>query len=561
MGRELTRILALPVRKGWAGRELPPRTAALAGRLRPIQIEALAELETMEAPKGLFGEIGAGHGKTIPSLLAGYVLRIVGDKCIVIVPPDLVRKTQRDLETWRHRFPEGEGYWPKIMSSGLLSHPKHSGDLRALMPRLIVIDEAHQFAEPTSARTRRLIDYFVSFPDTRLVALSGTLSGKQIKRMAHLSELVLRDWSFLPTDRHTLETWATVLDYGAEPAPGAVKYLAPLAALAPHTEAPERHSSPFLRASGAEKDAGVEKARRGYTQRRITVPGVVATADAGVGASLYFRAWRPKVSEAVGFAINRLKEDWVLPDGTEIVAASDLHRHAITLSCGFYYKPIYSAVEDGPSVEEWMQARLEWGRALRRQLLYLTGYVGLDSPSLVIEACKDGRAHRDTIRAWQRWEEMAPLVKVSRETVWLDRGIVKQAVEAAQSRDRCLIWYSSKAIEEEFSRLGMTVHGAGSNEPDPGLSHAALSIHAHGTGKNLQAWAENILVEPPEGPQLAEQLIARTHRPGQRADAVYVDFAEQTWALRAKVYKLRRAARYLEETSVQAQRLCYGSWL
>lgn len=108
MGRELTRILALPVRKGWAGRELPPRTAVLAGRLRAIQIEALAELETMEAPKGLFGEIGAGHGKTIPSLLAGYVTQTLGDKCLLIVPPDLVRKTQRDLETWRHRFPEGK---------------------------------------------------------------------------------------------------------------------------------------------------------------------------------------------------------------------------------------------------------------------------------------------------------------------------------------------------------------------------------------------------------------------------------------------------------------------
>jgi hypothetical protein len=529
--------------------------------LRAIQIEALAELESMEAPKGLFGEIGAGHGKTIPSLLAGYVLRIPGDKCLLIVPPDLVTKTHRDLAAWKHKFPEAEGYWPKIMSSGTLSHPKHSEDLRKAMPRLIVIDEAHQFAEPNSARTRRLIDYMVGFPDTRLVVLSGTLSGKQIKRMAHLSEMVLREYSFLPTDRHTLETWATVLDYDAEPAPGAIKYLAPLAALAPAPEPSERPSRPFAAASGAVDTSGVERVRRGYTARRITVPGVVATADAGVGTSLYFRAWRPPVNAAVTHALKRLKEEWVLPDGTEIVAASDLHRHAITLSCGFYYRPIYSAIEGGPSIEEWLAARLEWGRALRRQLLYITGYVGLDSPSLVIEACKDGRAHRDTIRAWQRWEEIGPQVSVSRETIWLDYGVIENAIEMAQSRDRCLLWYSSKAIEEALSARGIPVYGAGTNEPAPSVPHAALSIHAHGTGKNLQAWADNILIEPPEGPQLAEQLIARTHRPGQQADAVYVDFPEQTWAMRVRLHKLRKAAKYLEETGVQRQRLRYGTWL
>jgi len=561
MGRELQRIVALPVREPWAGRELPPRTAAVAKRLRPIQIEALAELETATAPKGLFGEIGAGHGKTIPSILAGYVTQTPGKHFLLIVPPDLYNKTLRDLRAWSLKFPEAEGFWPEVLSSGTLSHPKHAQVIFDKMPRLIVIDEAHQFADPTTARTRRLIEYFQRYPDTRLVVLSGTLSGKQIGRMAHLAELVLRENSFLPRCNDTLETWATVLDYGAEPAPGAVKYLEPLARLAPPPEAPQRPLGAFAAAARARDTDGIERVRRGYTQRRVSTPGVVATADSGVGVSLYFRSWRPRVPEEVTTALRILKEKWETPDGTELVAAADLHRHAITLSCGFFYKPIYKQAEGGPSLADWMQIRLEWGRALRRQLLYITGYCGLDSPSLVIQACKDGRAHRDTIRAWEAWEAVQDLVVVERETVWLTKQIVEQAVEHLQSKDRGLLWFASTAIGEQLAAMGVPTFGAGTDQPPDHLSHAALSMHAHGTGKNLQAWNENLLIEPPLGPQLAEQVIARTHRPGQRADAVYVDLPEQTWLTRAKLHTLKRAARYLEETSIQNQRLCYGTWL
>jgi hypothetical protein len=42
---------------------------------------------------------------------------------------------------------------------------------------------------------------------------------------------------------------------------------------------------------------------------------------------------------------------------------------------------------------------------------------------------------------------------------------------------------------------------------------------------------------------------------------VYVDFPEQTWAMRVRLHKLRKAAKYLEETGVQRQRLRYGTWL
>lgn len=564
MGRELQRILALPVRVPWAGRALPPRTAAVASRLRPVQIEALAELETAAAPRGLFGEIGAGHGKTIPSILAGYVTGTPGDRVLLIVPPDLYSKTLRDLRTWSLRFPEAEGHWPEVLSSSTLSHPKHATAIFDRMPRLIVIDEAHQFADPTTARTRRLIEYFQQYPDTRLVVLSGTLSGKQIKRMAHLSELVLRDHSFLPRDNNTLDTWATVLDYGSEPAPGAVKYLEPLARLAPPLERPQRPLGAFAAAAGARTTGhdteGIERVRRGYTQRRVSTPGVVATADSGVGVSLCFRAWRPSVPSEIHTALRELKEKWITPDGTELVSASDLHRHAITLSCGFCYRPIYRKAEEGPELDEWMNIRLEWGRALRRQLLYIQGYSGLDSPSLVIQACKEGRAHRDTIRAWEAWEAVENAIVVERETIWLTKSVLAQAVETVQKRDRAILWFSSTAIGEELERIGFPTFGAGTEQPSDRLSHVALSMHAHGTGKNLQAWAENLLIEPPLSEQLAEQVLARTHRPGQPADTVYVDMPEQTWATRAKLHTLRRKARYLEETGVQSQRLCYGTW-
>jgi hypothetical protein len=85
------------------------------------------------------------------------------------------------------------------------------------------------------------------------------------------------------------------------------------------------------------------------------------------------------------------------------------------------------------------------------------------------------------------------------------------------------------------------------------------SIPAHGTGKNLQRYARNLVIHPPSGGDTWEQLIARTHRPGQEADEVRFDVYLHAFELRKAFDDARRLARYLEDTTSQPQKLLYAN--
>ena len=84
-----------------------------------------------------------------------------------------------------------------------------------------------------------------------------------------------------------------------------------------------------------------------------------------------------------------------------------------------------------------------------------------------------------------------------------------------------------------------------------------MSIRAHGTGRNLQAWHENIIAHPLADPSTYEQLIARTHRQGQESGEVTVT------AFHYSIFgsALRRAikqAHVVQDSTQQPMRLCYA---
>jgi hypothetical protein len=55
-----------------------------------------------------------------------------------------------------------------------------------------------------------------------------------------------------------------------------------------------------------------------------------------------------------------------------------------------------------------------------------------------------------------------------------------------------------------------------------------------------------------------EQTIARTHRPGQEADDVYVDIFQHTDELETAYFSAVLDARYIEATQGQKQKLLYA---
>lgn len=536
---EMSRILDLPVRDG--APPPGPRTRPLLNRLWPIQAEILAELEAAPPPRGVIASVGAGHGKTRPSVLAGYVLDI--KEWILIVPATLVGKTNRDIAALVPLFPEMRDYLPKVVSAELISSVKRSNLLNKLAPKLIVIDEAHTFANPTAARSKRLLNYMIHNPDTRLVAMSGTLDQGDIERIEMIAELVFREGSFLPLDRGALKRWGSVLNEGSEPADTDVQLVTPLLEWAAAQAEPPA-------TFGSVQD----RLRWAYKIRRITTPGYVATSDSVVKTGLEIVYWKPPAPMSIQTALGVLRDKWELPDGSQIVDALEYHRHASTLAMGFY-----ATIDYGEQPEEWLEARREWSRAVNRQINYIRGYPNLDSPARVARAAECGIAHPDVNKAYEAWAAVRDSVEPSRAVTWLDTSVVEAAARYVQEQGRGILWYSSKAVEAQLRRF-MPTFGAGTQEPPSNVPVFAASIRSHGTGKNLQAWDWQLVLEPPSNALTWEQLIARTHREGQRSDTVSVEIAAHAWPLRARIYAALRSAKHAETVGTQRQRLLLATW-
>jgi hypothetical protein len=74
-----------------------------------------------------------------------------------------------------------------------------------------------------------------------------------------------------------------------------------------------------------------------------------------------------------------------------------------------------------------------------------------------------------------------------------------------------------------YGAKGLTTDGEFIDDANPKRC-AILSVDANKEGRNLQSkWSRNLLVTPPPGSDELQQIIARTHRPGQTADEVEVD--------------------------------------
>lgn len=556
MTPELRRILDLPRRPPAPPTDLPPRTASLGG-LWPCQAWALAELETGEAPRGLFAPLGVGHGKTLISVLAPYVADV--RDAVLLVPGGLVPKTRTAVAEVGRDYPHVRDHLPRVLSLDALSRPKGARLLLDSAPGMVVVDEAHAILDRRSARTKRIVDFAVRNPHTRWVFLSGTLLDKSLGQVAHLLELAFRDEAPIPLTETLLTSWAAVVDFESTPEPQDLAYLTPLA---------EAFAPP-----GGAFESPQDRARKAFRQRLIETPGVIASAESAVGTALYIRKLAFPAPDAVVEALANLKRSWSLPDGTEFDDPLDYHRHAATLAWGFYYRLGWSFEgRDGTptdaEVGEWSRARREWTRAVTRQIEWIEGWeaadgASLDSPARVEAAARAGTAHRDVVAAWRRWEDVQgrlPIVQAS-TPVWLTRDAVDRVVEYLGTLDRALVWYQSRALEEALGRAGLRVYGSGAPQPPASEARPALSIPAHGTGKNLQAWHHNVVLEPPASAKAWEQLIGRTHRAGQRADEVVVEVPSHAWPLRARLYKAKIQAEYVAKINVSRPKLLLATWV
>ncbi len=617
---EMRRILELPDSpndpKNWtefAARwtERLRRPTATAG-LRDVQGACLEEVHrNLEAylagdrpldedgeplgPRGLLAPVGVGHGKTgVGFLLAEVVRRQIGAvKALLIVPPELVQKTQTDYAWWarRFRFPR-----PTILSMGKLSHPSATRIFEEIKPNLVIIDEAHAFARFESARTKRLIRWVVANRETICVFMSGTLTQKSIKDYRHLADLALRDCVPIPVDNTDLELWQSMLDVGGQPDYNAKKALLPLVNW--HLG---RLGKPPIAAGRVTKAL----VRDAYSDRLRACPGVVATSDSSSDAGLVIRKWRVEAPVAWEAACDDFTDEgmWELPDGTEIVDAFGAGRARVQLSSGYYTRWVWpmrcsdcsavwplgtvsnssvcdcSAELTNAPDEEWLEKRRYWSAIERAVLSNLEAKSGEDSPALVRRLAEQGKLGPSKKRALADWMGVRDRYYTPGlgyqppvEYVDLDPGpewLAERATEWAKANGRGIIWYSTPHVGEALRAAGFEVFGAGTQlDTSRGLrvDNPCAKIDVQGTGKNLQmtqvtgrggtkGWHRNLLLEFGGNARTWEQMLGRTHRPGQLADNVWVDVL-MAGGYRVESYHAARVgAEYIERTLSMRQKL------
>lgn len=521
-------------------------------KLWPIQSALL-----FEAPHvgGAMGPIGVGHGKALITLLLPAAMK--ARMAVILIPPAL-----RD-QTMSHVIPEMNKHWKlplanlRVIAYSEISNARSADILEEINPDLIIADEAHMLKNRSAARTKRFLRFMKEHPGCRFVPLSGTITRKSLKDYQHLSELALTKYSPLPRNWSDLNDWSEAIDVSDDPMPpGALRKLCT-------EEECSRLDDPEVTVNEAKKHAAHEAIRAGFRRRLVETPGVVATEEGALGTSLVIQGLRPLVPTTVDDALNKLRRRWEIA-GEELTDALAVSRVGRQLSAGFFYRWVWP---NGVADTEWLEARAAWHKEVR-EILKLSRK-GLDSPLLVESAVRRGEYRSDT---YQAWLEVKPRYNPTppREAVWLSEFLVDESVKWAQKHatktEPAILWFAWSELGEKIAKKGgYPFFGGGPTASrDLALVNAkktpviVASIRAHGTGKNLQAFSQNLIANPPSAGADWEQLLARTHRPGQEADEVTAHVFLHTTEMAGALESALADARYIEQTQGQKQKLNYA---
>ena len=178
----------------------------------------------------------------------------------------------------------------------------------------------------------------------------------------------------------------------------------------------------------------------------------------------------------------------------------------------------------------------------------------MDSPLLVAKAAADGVLD---LPEYAIWTEVRDSCEPSTEAVWMDRKVLENAADWAKDR-KGILWYEHREIGIALAAMtGLPHYGAGAEGilSERGDRSIIASIRAHGTGKNLQHFHENLILSPPTSGTTWEQLLGRTHRPGQESDEVEVWIYRHTPEMKQALEKAKADAEYQRATTGNDQKL------
>lgn len=540
-----------------------------ARELLDTQAWALNEIRTQ---RGLVGPIAVGDGKTLLDLLAAMVIPGV-KSAVLLIPPSLRNQLlEVDWEFYSQHWvlPNlGSGKWfdPSkptlhVVAYSELSSAKNSDILDRIKPDLVIADEAHLVRNSTTARTKRFRRYFSANPQTLFCCWSGTLTTKSLKDYAHLANLALKDGSPTPLFWPTVEEWAGAIDPSDFPSGiGELKRLC---------------------------NPG-EHVRDGFRRRFEETLGVVSSpATMSCGASLVFSERKTQAPPEVERALHTLYTTWDRPDGEPLKTALEVHRCAKEISCGFYYRWIWPRKEPKEIRDKWLEVRARWNREQREELKRSKAF--LDSPLLLTKAAirwHDGYVHVDAegrrfeippgsrngplptwdSEVWPEWLAIRDTAAPETEGVWIDQWLAEDAARWVAEGAGRILWYEHDLFGRRVAELaGRPFFGSGADASsriimEDGGRGVVASIRAHGTGKNLQAFRQNLVANPPGDAAAWEQLVGRTHRQGQLADEVTVEVYRHTPPMIEALAKAKLYAQYIQDTMGGSQKLLRATYL
>lgn len=509
---ELAKMLTRALKKPDGTMELWPDQAAM--------------LQCLYDHGGALGSMGCGAGKTLVTVLAPVLVQ--ARKAILVVPAKLKQKTVREFRELSEHWKEAR---IDLVSYEFLSRNKDY--LGQKKPDLLVGDEIHKLKNPRAAVTRQVDRYLTSHPECRFLGMSGTQMKRSILDFHHMTRWAGGlDGMPLPHDRQDVKAWARAID---EDPPGSRLLPGWLSQFCDRGELPSR-----------------DNVQRGVGRRIFETPGFYRTTTASFDASIIMERMSQNLPAEVTDKIAQMKETKQTPCGDEALP-SDIWRHTRELCLGFYY------TWDPKPPEKWLAARRIW-RSFVREIIEAD--MGWDSELQVAHACKSGNIKHHG--RYARWVNIRDTFKINTVPVWITdkilRGMIGDDGKWWNGDNSTLIWVEHRAVGEklvELTRLRYFREGGRAEdgtqvEELAGQGSAILSIGANFEGRNLQAWNYNVVLTPPTTGRTWEQMIARTHRPGQMADEVFFrTYVGQDDALEQAL----RDAKVIHNVTGQPQRL------
>lgn len=502
--------------------------------LRHAQARAISE--AIERRGGV-SALGVGVGKTLTAILLATAFRLEHgiERPLILCPSGLVRSFQRAIERARDWWQVIPGLEDRVVGYSKLSLVGNEDLLERMAPGVVIADESQNLAGRNSARGKRFQRLFKTFPGTRFVGLSGTIVKKSPLDYWHLMRLALGDDAApLPRSWPEMAQWAAAITIDPETGepslpPGCLPELG---------------------------DPG-DTAGEAFAKRVLRTPGVVSTRGASVDASIYCRILTPALPGPLQEAVKSVESAWEIPDGHVIADASGMHRAVSQLSLGFYSKLVFPK---GVDKDAWYEARRNWARFVREAGRKWT--LKLDSELAVANAV-DGRTLPDPDGVLARWRQQKRTITPENVTVWLDREYTPHCVRRWLQDGGGLVWSHWVPVGELLAEaLDLPWYGAGSDpEADAPFPAAIMSVMANKEGRNLQFANRNLCLTMTPAADVWQQLIGRTHRQGQSADTVYVDFFTPTERARAKLQEARNLAPWLAKQTGEPQKLQIADWV